>query len=58
MLLEVQFELTWQDNYYVLVAQLAEQCRLNLGDSGSNLTQTFKKNCFNKLLGNTTKYIR
>jgi hypothetical protein len=43
MLLEVQFELTWQDNYYVLVAQLVEQWRLNLGGSGLNLTQTLKK---------------
>jgi hypothetical protein len=47
-----------QDNYYILVAQLVEQWRLNLGGSGSKLTQTLKKNCFNKLLGNTTEYIR
>jgi hypothetical protein len=43
MLLEVQFKLTWQDNYYVLVAQLVEQWRLILKVRGSNLTQSLKK---------------
>jgi hypothetical protein len=36
MLLEVQFELPWQDTHYVLVAQLVEQWRVILGGWGLN----------------------